>query len=320
MVKLVSYRQLNESVTRIGALINKVYVLDLAAANKQTKLFEQQHLKDMLSFIAIGDSGAHQVSNLVKEIESGKISSLQNSILGLDQVKLTAPIPVPRRNLMCVGKNYKDHIAEVAKADKAHGIGTTSIPSPELPKYPQFFTKATNTVIGHLDSVQAHSTLTKWLDYEAELAVIIGKPGKDITVDQAMSHVYGFTIANDITARDVQRQHNQWFKGKSLDTTCPMGPYLVHKDTEGLDPFNLKVQLWLNQIQRQDGNTNNMIFNIPTIIQYLSAGMTLESGDILLTGTPDGVGYARKPPIVLQPGDHMAIEIDHLGRLENTVV
>lgn len=237
-----------------------------------------------------------------------------------NEIKLLAPIPVPRRNVICVGKNYKDHIAEVAKADKTHGIGTTSSPSAELPKYPQFFTKAPNAVIAPNEGIESHSNLTQWLDYEAELAVVIGKKGRDIPRDQVDKHIFGYTIANDVSARDIQRHHNQWFKGKTLDTTCPLGPSILYHDRNQFNPQNLSIKLWLNGEKRQDSNTNNMIFDIHEIIHQLSKGFTLYPGDVILTGTPDGVGYAMKPPSCLKKGDKVKIEIEHVGVLENFVI
>lgn len=215
---------------------------------------------------------------------------------------------IPRRNLICVGKNYTDHVKEIAKVN----IGLTS----DVPKFPIFFTKVPDTVIGPKKGVEAHSDITNWLDYEAELAVIIGKKGKNIKPENALKHVFGYTVANDITSRDIQKKHVQWFKGKTLDTTCPMSAtVLLHK--KGFDPNNLNIKLWLNGECKQSSNTSKMIFNIATIISELSQGFTLNPGDIILTGTPDGVGYPQQ--IALKSGDIMKIEIETVGSLTNYV-
>lgn len=183
---------------------------------------------------------------------------------------------------MCVGKNYRDHAVEMGGED-------------DIPKHIMIFTKATGTVTGHGGTVLHHQHLTEELDYEGELAVIIGKRGIGITREEAMDHVFGYTIVNDITARDLQKRHGQFFIGKSLDTTCPMGPFLVTKD-EVADPHDLSITTKVNGEIRQASNTGQMLFRIPEIIETLSAGMTLEPGDIIATGTPSGVGKGFKPP------------------------
>ena len=212
---------------------------------------------------------------------------------------------------MCVGKNYLDHVAEVAAVRQ----GEVS----EAPKYPVLFTKAPSTVIGPDDPIPSHHKLTKWLDYEAELAVVLGSSGVDIEPENAMSHVFGYTIGNDVTARELQKRHGQWFKGKSLDGTCPLGPVLVPASEIG-DPESLSIGCRVNDQVRQASNTANMIFKIPEIISVLSKGMTLFPGDIILTGTPDGVGFAMDPPQVLKSGDKVEVEIEKLGILRNHVV
>lgn len=315
MIRLVTFRRRSEKSAGIGLwLKTNGAVLPLRPSFKHLKK-EESMVYNMQSFIESGIAGLDAAQLALNSTE------LSQYLVPFDQVTLEAPIPVPKRNLLCVGKNYKDHVAEVAAADKSRGIGPvaglTAAPD-SLPKYPQFFTKAPSAVIAHLGRIESHHTITQWLDYEAELAVIIGKKGRDIPAEKAMDYVYGYTIANDVTSRDLQRHHGQWFKGKTLDSTCPMGPCIIPKASLP-DPFNLRLQLWLNNIQRQDGNTSNMIFSIPEIICHLSAGFTLQPGDIILTGTPQGVGYAMKPPLLLKPGDHVAIEIDQIGRLENTV-
>ena len=223
---------------------------------------------------------------------------------------LLAPLPRPVRNVFCVGRNYLDHVKEGVMAREQEL---------SLPEVPQFFTKATHTVIGPGAAVRLDSAVTRRLDYEVELAVIIGRGGRDIAAADAMSHVFGYTIANDVTARDLQRRHDQWFKGKSLDTTLPMGPCVVTADEIG-DYRQLRLQMHVNGQLRQSATAAQMIFDIPTIIASLSAGMTLEPGDVIATGTPAGVGFAMKPPQYLAPGDQMLATIDGIGELANGIV
>lgn len=180
-------------------------------------------------------------------------------------MKLIAPI-IPSRNIMCIGKNYIDHVEEIAKTNNVDAAVT------ELPKYPMFFTKANSCVIGPNENIESHVNLTKWLDFEAELAIVISKKGRDIKKEDALSYVFGYTCGNDITARDIQKKHGQWFKGKSLDTTCPLGPAIVLADKDGLKPQQLDIKLRLNGKEMQSSNTKKMIFDIPSIIYSLSQG------------------------------------------------
>jgi 2-keto-4-pentenoate hydratase/2-oxohepta-3-ene-1,7-dioic acid hydratase in catechol pathway len=225
--------------------------------------------------------------------------------------RLLAPIPLPRRNIFCIGKNYHDHVKELSQT------GLASAPAAPLPIAPIVFTKAPSSVVGDGAPVQSFPEVTSSLDYEAELAVVIGKPGRGIRKEEAFQHVWGYTIINDISARDVQQRHGQWFLGKSMDTFCPMGPWIV--GAAGIDAGNLGVRCWINDELRQDGNTRDLIFDIPTIIATISAGMTLQPGDIIATGTPAGVGFGFHPPKFLKPDDVMKIAIDGIGTLTNRV-
>lgn len=216
-----------------------------------------------------------------------------------------APIPRPLKNIMCVGKNYRDHAIEMG--------GEASVP-----EHPMIFTKAPTTVSGHGASIPAHEALTDVLDYEGELAVIIGKRGKGIAREEALEYVFGYTVLNDITARNLQSRHKQFFIGKSLDGSCPMGPWIVTKD-EILDPHNLAIQTTVNGEVRQESNTSQFIFPIDEIIHVLSKGMTLEPGDIIATGTPAGVGFAMEPKRTLQKGDAVEVTVEGVGTLSNTV-
>jgi 2-keto-4-pentenoate hydratase/2-oxohepta-3-ene-1,7-dioic acid hydratase in catechol pathway len=234
--------------------------------------------------------------------------------IALDQVKLLAPIPTPRKNIFCVGKNYFAHAQEFTKS----GFDATSKRGDNVPDDPIIFTKAPTTVVAQGDNVPCHAEQSSQMDYEAELAVIIGKGGRGITKANAFDHVFGYTIANDVTARDLQLKHRQWFIGKSLDDTCPMGPWISTADE--VDAENLDIRCWVNGELRQDANSRDLIFDIPTLIETISAGITLEPGDIISTGTPAGVGIGFKPPRFLVPGDVVRIEIEGLGILENTMI
>ena len=229
--------------------------------------------------------------------------------IAASEVKLLAPIPRSRKNVFCVGRNYVDHVAEGARA-----MGLQQ----KLPEVPQFFTKAPTAINAPGAPVRLDSKLTKLLDYEVELAVVIGTTGRDIAPERAYDHVFGYTIANDVTARDLQRRHDQWFKGKSLDTTLPLGPWIIDKAEIG-DPTTLELSLSVNGQERQRSKASLMIFDIPAIIASLSAGMTLEAGDIIATGTPSGVGFAMEPPQGLKDGDIVIARIDRIGELMSPI-
>ncbi|WP_341357792.1 fumarylacetoacetate hydrolase family protein [Rossellomorea sp. y25] len=253
--------------------------------------------QDLLGGIEEGKGFLQKVKRVLQE------DSAEPRYYSHAEIKWLSPLPKVQRNIMCVGKNYRDHAIEMGSEQ-------------DIPKDIMIFTKATNTVIGHGETVLHHGEVTEQLDYEGELAVVIGKRGKGISPVDALGYVFGYTILNDITARDLQKKHGQFFIGKSLDTTCPIGPYLVTKD-EIADPQNLEIKTRVNDEIRQSSNTSEMIFNIPTIISTLSKGMTLEPGDIIATGTPAGVGKGFKPPLFLKKGDRVEIEIESLGILTN---
>ncbi len=243
---------------------------------------------------------------LVGDAEAG---SLGTAILAKG-AKLLAPIPAIRKNVLCVGRNYAEHIAEGDRAQKQK-VGVT--------EYPVFFTKPPTSIVGPGGDVLTFPSISKQTDYEVELAVIIGTPGRNIARADAMKHVFGYTILNDISARDVQRRHGgQNFKGKAFDGSCPMGPWIVTADAID-DPHALPISLTVNGETRQDGNTRDMIFDIETLIASLSEGMTLEPGDIIATGTPSGVGYAMDPPCFLKDGDSVVCNISGIGTLTNSV-
>lgn len=261
----------------------------------------------MLALIEQGDSALERVQAIAVKSANDPDTSW---LLQLNQVRLLAPIPRPLKNIFCIGKNYAEHAME---------FDQTANPDVAIPKYPVIFTKAPTTVIGPGAGIKSHSQITQALDYEVELAVIIGKRGSYIKPEEAMDYIFGYTILNDITARDLQKHHLQWFRGKSLDTSAPMGPYITHKNLIP-DPGNLTVSLTVNGETRQHASTADFIFTIPTLISTISEGITLEAGDIISTGTPAGVGAARKPPQFLKAGDVLELTISGLGTLSNTVV
>ncbi|WP_127090811.1 fumarylacetoacetate hydrolase family protein [Aquabacter cavernae] len=229
--------------------------------------------------------------------------------LPLAEVTLLAPIPRPSKNVFCVGRNYKAHIEEGARA---RGVPLV------FPTVPEFFSKPPTSVTGHESPIRLDTNLTAQLDYEVELALVIGKTCRDISVDEAMSAVFGYTVLNDVTARDLQKRHHQWFKGKGLDTFCPIGPWIVTADTFG-DPSGRRVTLRVNGETRQDSSTADLLFNVATIVSVLSEGLTLEPGDIVATGTPAGVALGMTPQRWLNDGDVVEAEVEGIGILRNTV-
>ena len=278
-------------------------VLDLQAAGRHSN--EAADLGSMLAIIRGGEG----TLAALQRVES-RSDEFPDAWVDAAQLRILAPIPVPVRNVFCVGRNYVDHIKEgYAKAGK----------EAKLPEVPQFFTKATGAVNSPDGDVRLDSRLTNLLDYEVELAVVIGRGGRDIRVASAFDHVFGYTVANDFTARDLQRRHEQWFKGKSLDTTCPLGPCIVDRAEIG-DPRTLELSLTVNGTERQRARAAQMIFDIPTIIASLSAGLTLEPGDMIATGTPSGVGFAMNPAQALKGGDLVVSRIDRIGELRNHIV
>lgn len=235
--------------------------------------------------------------------------------VSLDSVRLRAPFPRPARNVFCVGKNYFDHAREFARS----GFDSSAVkPGDDIPADPIIFTKVPESVIATGDAIRMPVGVSEAIDYEAELAVIIGKAGRGITEADAMAHVWGYTIINDVTARDWQQRHKQWFMGKSFDTFCPMGPWAVTRDA--CDGQSTAVRCLVNGELRQNANTRDLIFGIPRLIATLSAGITLYPGDIIATGTPVGVGIGFSPPRYLKSGDVVRVEIDGIGAIENPVV
>ena len=252
--------------------------------------------------------------SIIEMMAEGKALPPMGEAVALTDVCLRAPIPHPRRNIFCVGKNYLDHVKEIKDSKLGEAQGAMA----NLPKHPVVFSKVPEAVIGTRVGIDSHPAATQEMDYEAELAVVIAKKGKAISQADAMKYVWGYTIVNDVSARDVQAKHVQFHIGKSFDTFCPMGPWLVSADE--INEKNTKIQCWVNGELRQDGNTEQMIFDIPTVIESISAGMTLYPGDVIATGTPSGVGMGFKPPRFLKKGDNVKIQIEGIGVLENPVI
>ena len=259
----------------------------------------------------VRDSGALE---LVERMAAGLPLPEAGPSFPLSAVRLDAPFPRPRRDIFCVGKNYHAHAREFAQS----GFDSSATdPGNDIPSHPIIFSKLPESVIAPGAAIQIPCAVSEAIDYEAELAVVIGRGGRGISATQAMEHVWGYTIVNDVTARDWQQRHKQWLMGKSFDTFCPMGPWLVTADeVNGVDT---RVRCWVNDGLRQDARTSDLIFDIPTLIETISAGITLYPGDLIATGTPVGVGIGFKPPKYLQAGDRVRIEIDGIGVLENPV-
>jgi 2-keto-4-pentenoate hydratase/2-oxohepta-3-ene-1,7-dioic acid hydratase in catechol pathway len=266
--------------------------------------------------IAPFDMSAEQaqqgIQHLLELQVAGTALPATGAPLSLEEVCLEAPLPRPRRNIFCVGKNYHDHAHEFSNSgfDSSAAQGA-------VPEHPIVFSKVPESVIGTGAFIEYDPGVSSAIDYEVELAVIIGKPGRGISRENALDHVWGYTIVNDVTARDLQGRYSQWLVGKSQDTFCPMGPVAVSRDDIKLD--NTAVRTWINDELRQDSNTGLLIFDVPTIIATISAGVTLLAGDVIATGTPAGVGIGFKPPKYMTDGDVVRCEIEGIGQLQNTV-
>lgn len=239
---------------------------------------------------------------------AGALPAFAPGEVALTDVVLEAPLPQPRRNLWCVGRNYHAHARELASTVFQGSSSNTE-------GWPIVFTKAPECVIGPHDDVQLPGAVSRDIDYEGEFAVVIGRGGKNIRREDALAHVFGYTVVNDVTARDVQMRHSQWDLGKSFDTFCPMGPVVVTADE--FDPARSRLRTWVNGELRQDAPTANMIFDVPCLVETISRGITLYPGDIIATGTPAGVGMAMSPPAWLRAGDVVRVEVEGIGAIEN---
>ena len=260
-------------------------------------------LRDMLALIEAGEDASRRVAALAEQAQ-GEV------VLPLASVELLAPIPRPRKNVFCLGRNYAEHAAESLRA-----IGQEV----RLPAHPNVFTKAPTALTGPYADIPYDASVTERLDWEVELAVVIGRAGRHIAPERALDYVFGYTVLNDVTARDIQNKAGvQWFQGKSLDASSPMGPWIVTAD-EVADPRDLRLVLRVNGVTKQDASTAEMLFDVPAIIATLTRVLTLEPGDVIATGTPSGVGFARTPPEFLRPGDVMETEIAGIGTLRNRI-
>lgn len=260
--------------------------------------------------------GADLPTDMVGFIERGDVAlDIAEAALKQGQAVVAAPvlgppIPAAEKSVYAVGRNYREHVNEAAKARRQAVVDSA---------YVTFFSKAATCLIGHEGNIELDRHATSQLDYEVELVVVIGRAGRNIPADSAYEHIYGYTIGNDISARDAQTNHGQWFKGKSMDTFGPVGPFIVPARYFG-DPQRKRISLRVNGSSRQDASTADMIFDIPTIVHQLSLGMTLEPGDLIMTGTPAGVALGMSPPQWLQPGDVIEAEIQGIGVLRNRVI
>jgi len=306
-LKLISFAQNTE--TRLGAVLNTT-VVDLKQAfiefQKQVAdldLSGDDLPADILSFL----QSTERIKKAVEEIFNWvQDSDFDPATIGflypLSEVKVKPPIPNPSK-IVCVGLNYADHCREQ---------------NWEIPTSPVLFAKFPTTIVGYGDPIHWPPESSQQVDYEAELAVVIGREARHLNAEQAYDYIGGYMNANDISARDVQFTDKQWVRGKSFDTFCPTGPYLVTHDEIG-DPHQLSIRCWVNGELRQESNTNQLVFKIPFLIAFISKTCTLLPGDILCTGTPGGVGLFSEPPVFLQPGDVVEVEVDKLGRLRNAV-
>jgi 2-keto-4-pentenoate hydratase/2-oxohepta-3-ene-1,7-dioic acid hydratase in catechol pathway len=287
-MKLVTYKPAGAGA-QLGVLVDGK-VINLAEAS------DGRLPNDMRSFIEQGDPALELARSIAGNGDS--------SAVPLGDVKLLAPISNPSK-LIAIGLNYMDHVRETGS---------------KVPSIAVMFTKYTSSIVGPGDDIRWDPNLTQKVDFEAELAVVIGKRASKVKEEDAFDYIMGYMNCHDVSARDLQSERgDQWIMGKSLDTFCPLGPYLVTKD-EVADPNNLSIKCIVNGKALQDSNTREMIFKIPYLIAYLSRAITLLPGDVITTGTPDGVGFARKPPVLLKNGDVVTVEVEGLGQLTNTCV
>lgn len=294
-MKFVTFRK--DGVVRVGALsADEKSVVDLTAAGIAST---------MLDLIVQYNARRSEIATAVAA----------GAGMSIGAVEILAPIPVPPRNIFCVGKNYHEHAAEFGKS----GFDSGSVGGSEVPDYPIIFTKPPSSVIGPGAAIVSALDPYNSVDYEAELAVVIGRGGRVAEADDPMSFVFGYTILNDVTSRELQKRHKQWMLGKGIDTFAPMGPAIVTADAVP-DLAALTIQLSVNGERRQSASIGDLIFDVPTLIRTIGRSISLQPGDIIATGTPVGVGIGFKPPRYLSRGDSVRIEVSGLGVLENPVL
>lgn len=304
-MKLITFT--HKEKTRIGALEGEK-VIDLNAAFlkflqakgeiRAEQITEAYIPIDMVGFLEGGDESRAYAKKAVKFALENEDDQL---IFAANVVKMEAPVQEPKK-IICVGHNYREHILEMGR---------------ELPPHPVVFAKFANTIIGPEDNIPFYP-ISEQLDYEAEFTFVIGKRAKNVSEADALNYVAGYTIANDVTYRDIQRRTLQWLQGKSVDGSAPIGPWLITSD-ELTDPSGLDISLYVNGEQRQHSNTENLVFSVQKLVEFISNLMTLEPGDVIMTGTPGGVGVAMDPPGFIKDGDVVRIEVDKVGVLENKV-
>jgi 2-keto-4-pentenoate hydratase/2-oxohepta-3-ene-1,7-dioic acid hydratase in catechol pathway len=286
-------------VVRDERIVDLVHVARVAGIDDSA-----DELHDMLALIAGGQAALERVIALAA-------NATVDAEFPLELVQLLAPISRPRKNVFCVGRNYAEHAAESFRAAGKEV---------KLPTAPNIFTKAVTAINDPYGDIPFDASVSEQIDWECELAVIIGQGGRHISREEALEHVWGYTVLNDVSARDIQnRPGMQWFLGKSLDGSCPIGPWIVTAD-EIPNPRNLHLHLTVNGAMKQEDTTANLLFDVPAIIEELSRALTLEPGDIIATGTPAGVGFARTPPEFLKPGDIVETTIAEIGTMRNRVV
>jgi 2-keto-4-pentenoate hydratase/2-oxohepta-3-ene-1,7-dioic acid hydratase in catechol pathway len=293
-MRLVTFTRAGQVRQEVGALGADGAVLDLSAV--------EPLVRDQ-TMISLAGAEPAMLDKLRAAAEKAPV---------LTGATLCAPIPRTPKNIFCVGKNYHEHAKEFA------GSGFDGGAKDVVPPYPVVFSKPHTSIIANGENILGHLDPTGGLDYEGELGVVIGKGGRGISKADALSHVFGYTIVNDVTARHLQKRHSQWILGKGLDSFCPMGPAILTAD-EVPDPTKLTLTTWVNGEQRQHAPVSDLIFDIPTLIEAISAAITLEPGDLIATGTPAGVGIGFNPPVFLKTGDVVRIEVPGIGTLENRV-
>ncbi|WP_226527351.1 fumarylacetoacetate hydrolase family protein [Metabacillus niabensis] len=307
-MKLVMFTK--DGISRLGAIENE-NVIDLNAAYRSLldsegklraeKIAEAFVPGEMTEFLQGGLESIEEAKKAVAYAVNHDEVKGRKLVFSVSDVKIEAPVPAPGK-MICVGHNYREHILEMKR---------------ELPPHPVVFAKFANTIVGPQDDIPFHP-ISEQLDYEAEFAFVIGQRARNVSQDEALKYVAGYTIVNDVTYRDLQRRTLQWLQGKAVDGSAPMGPWLITTD-ELTDPSGLEIVLTVNGEERQRSNTANLVFSVPYLVEFLSNIMTLEPGDIILTGTPGGVGVARDPQVFLKDGDVVRIEVDQVGVLENKV-
>lgn len=293
-MRLVTFTRSGRVQREVGALAADGAVLDLAAAEP---VIRGQSMLDLAA---------------AEPAMLARLAAAAGRAPKVEGAKLCAPIPRPPKNVFCVGKNYREHAQEFA------GSGFDGGAKDVVPPYPVVFTKPHTAIIATGEPILSALDPTGGLDYEGELAVVIGRGGRGIAAAEALRHVFGYTLVNDVTARHLQKRHSQWILGKGLDSFCPMGPAILTAD-EVADPARLTLTTWVNGERRQHASVGELIFDIPMLIAAISAAITLEPGDVIATGTPYGVGIGFDPPRFLKPGDVVRVEVEGIGVLENPV-